>query len=510
MACLQQHSRDFSAEQMSATLVRAVLRAAPVDVAVRVANICARDGTLERALRCLADTPHLPDPNYMRSVVSRLLPLVPLDEGLGDPLYELAARCTGDATGGILTYFIDRTHPLCPSESALDDGSVRVWTSRYLSDISTRVWPAAFSLASAMAMLLVRRLPEDLCDAPLQVASAKPAVLIELGAGTGLASLLVARALKQASAGAVYPTAAHELRIIATDGDRAGVQRCFENISLNAWVHRDPVVRGPTVEAAVLEWSAVSCACSRRNECDAVPKDEAATLLVASADGASKHDHSLTTAPAAQEANGAMIEAPMPSLSPALCAQASVLFGSDLVYSHDAIEPLARVLCAFVHCGASDCSCAPPPSSGGALDDTPLPDVFCSDVDSAARILGILMGRGMDCGGVESSQTCPRAGRFAVLSNTRRNAETYALFVRTLARHRLAYVDATDAFFGRRVAGETSEAGGVASWASPLVDLCNGVEVTDGGMVSDVRTALILPAHALQRALSGAAGRSCD
>lgn len=506
-------------------LARLVLRAAPLDVITLTGERLAREGALGRAIQYVANTPALPDSKFVRAVVGRFLPLLSLDETLSEPLYALVARVAGigDSTGGgILTYFIDDAHPLSGADE--DVGGVCVWESRFLSDISTRVWPAAFDLARALATLLGQPpAPDAAFGAARQLlfreaVGTLPATVIELGAGTGLASLLAARALQQSQL--EDSQRSQPFHFVATDGDRAGVQRCSENILHNAgWMRSGGTDAPVSLTAAVLDWSTAVCACGgcRQSVGEAVrgrDASEEGTCEGAPLTSDALRDPDLGDPSTGSAGSAAASSAPpMPLLSAALWDRASLLCGSDLVYGHDAIEPLARLLCAFLCCGGG--------RGFGGGEEAPyeaelLPGRGVEGPEAAAVLdalaAGIDGGRCLGCGCswgssraaeegaarpvLEGGAACPRAPRLALLSTTRRTAETYGRFVAALARHGLAYVDVTEAL-GLRL---RASGGG---WESPLVDL-RGEAPGEAApaLRGDVRTAVILPQPAVRWALA--------
>ena len=365
---------------MASTLfLRMVLRAVPVDAVVCIGENLARKGQLGSVIARLVDLPHLPDLKYVRAVVSRLLRLLPLDESLADPLYTLLARASSaeGSGGGILTYFIHSHHPLGACETDNSAYGVRVWASRVLADISTRVWPAAFQLASAMTLLLGQPpgpdasfgiVQQHLARRPslglplsnglppsagtLTAPGAQPApILIELGAGTGLVSLLMAHALQRQSQLASVddgPVTRRppQLHLVVTDGDRAGVLRCAENVAQNSdWLVGRSPFPAVAISTAVLEWSTMQCAC-----CSAIA--DAASERSVPWEAGTDHDGLLGLSgdkrPSLDLPHVIPVE-PMPPLTASLWNGASILYGSDLVYGQVGQLAERRIICVALY-----------------------------------------------------------------------------------------------------------------------------------------------------------------
>jgi len=190
-----------------------------------------------------AAAPALPPP----AALARMLKLLISDleaapelaeEGVADALYELQAAADAGAP------------PLYPVTTTGGDGGwislrlamagvpavvVRAWKSARFSDIATNVWPATYALI-------------DACVAVPAAFAGK--VVVELGAGTGLAAL-AARACWECLPAAGAPAA-----MVVTDGDSRAVALMADNIAAEDAARSGSAARCHAIpmSAAALRW----------------------------------------------------------------------------------------------------------------------------------------------------------------------------------------------------------------------------------------------------------------
>jgi hypothetical protein len=481
--------------------VRAVLRRADAASVVRYVQALGGED-LEFVLERLAAEPHLPDGSFLRYITDAITKCLPKDSPVNDPLYALVARGSRlSLECGVRSYFIDPRHPCHKSKSV----PARVLSSRVFSDVSTTVWPAAFNLASAMAALLSQEpgaaaafgsARDKILGPARELRVERGPVLLELGAATGMASLLIALALSRAREGgqpggvvsdcstsssgstprhATHATPPVGVELVVTDGDPAAVACCAENIALNAdWLERcdGPVPQCVRVKSALLDWSERGCGWACRSDRAVVPSDPLGAVTpccmapplrssrAASSDAPRLVESATFLRVAANRSDADVVDDAW--------QRASVIYGSDLVYGIETIEPLVALLCAFLRQPEASEAAKPPALQTGALRGLEEPHYVA---EPTALPLDSI------------------PSRFALICTTRRNTETYDLFLSRLFDHRLLYADITDALQARlRAAG--------GGWSHPLVDL--RVPATLSGNVDiathaphNVRTALI-------------------
>ena len=367
-------------------LVRAVLRQTPLPLL----SLDALGGTAERhaqLVASLARCPRLPHAAYVQTLVTTLHDLC-ADDDVRESYAELLGSVLGGATPtGYATYRLTTGDEVC------------VWQSRLFSDVSAVVWPAAALLVdvlvgahrdAALAGLLSRR------------------VVLELGAGTGLAGLVVAAACHDAA------------RVLLTDGEASAVAHMRRNVDANAGALRVPVA------ATQLEWDAFGL-CGSGSGASHDDADEDARLVIdAMSVAAGQRDDDGSSDGVGSGGGGGLL-----------------VIGSDLVYEPAAMPALAATLRRLL---------LQPMESrgGGALEAPPAqcddPHESCSrDATSAVRrdLSHAHSPAAPDYGGALA--VAARSGRrAALLATTRRNADTYAAFTAALCAAGLVHADVTD------------------------------------------------------------------